>query len=154
METINKKIVSFVIAFIAIFVLIFACYHFWTAVNVDNIKSVQIREQTIKVELALNEEAQERGLSDRKELKENEGMLFVFSEEGKHDFWMKDMNFPIDMVWMDESKIIIYIEDNTKPESYPDSYGPAALSRYVLEVNAGVSEKNNWKVGDEVKFLY
>jgi len=137
-----------------------------------DIKYVEIGGQSVKVDLALTPEAQAQGLSGRASLGENEGMLFVFGTPGNYLFWMKDMNFPIDMVWLapsaggdEENAKIIYIEKNATPESYPATYGPASTSsslggpgendqnaKYVLEVPAGFADKNNLKVGDSVHF--
>src|SRR3989344_9467711 len=66
----------------------------------EKIKSVRIAGQVIQVELALSEIERAKGLSKREGLKENEGTLFVFERPGKHHFWMKDMNFPLDIIWI------------------------------------------------------
>jgi hypothetical protein len=85
-------------------------------------------------------------------LAKNEGMLFVFNHPSQHVFWMKDMNFPIDMIWLDENLKIIYFQKNVLPESYPATFGPDQNSLYVLEVNAGFSDKHNLKIGDSLSF--
>ncbi len=78
-------------------------------------------------------------------------MLFVFDKPDIYSFWMKDMLFPIDMIWISEDGKVVYIERDARPESYPNSFIPDAPAKYVLEVNAGFSEKNNLKVGDKVE---
>jgi len=85
---------------------------------------VHIAGQDIKVDLALTEAQREQGLSGRQSLNENEGMLFVFDSPGNYPFWMKDMNFPIDIIWLSEDGSVIYIKKNALPESYPEAYGP------------------------------
>ena len=127
-----------------------------TLTNLSEIKTVQIAGQDVAVELALTGEQKMQGLSGRESLKEKEGMLFVFDIVGKHTFWMKDMKFPIDIIWINgdpDNPQVVYIEKNATPESFPKIFGGIADSQYVLEVNAGFSEKNNLKVGDRVKFL-
>lgn len=136
----------------AIVVLFLLCYHFWTAVIIDNIKYVKIAGQNIKVDLALTKEEQAQGLSARGVLADNEGMLFVFNQPGKYPFWMKEMNFAIDIIWLGEDMRVIYIKNNALPELYPETYGPNDNAKYVLEVVSGFSEKNNLKVGDRVEF--
>ncbi len=121
------------------------------------IKYVMLGEKKIKVELALTKEDQAQGLSGRISLKENEGMLFVFDKPGEHNFWMKDMKFPIDIIWIDENfNMVIYIKKDARPGSYPETYGPSSDSienaKYVLEVPSGFAEKNNLKIGDRVGF--
>ena len=140
--------------FIALLVLLFLGYHFWTAVTIDNISYVQIGGQNVKVDLALTEAEHTKGLSGKNELMENEGMLFVFDKPGKYSFWMKDMSFPIDIVWFGEDMKVVYIKKNADPKLYPETYGPDTDAKYVLEVMAGFSDKNNLKVGDSLKFIY
>lgn len=119
-----------------------------------NIKQVKIAGQIIKVELALTKEAQEQGLSSRSELKVNEGMLFVFDHPDKYFFWMKNMNFAIDIIWIAPDMKVIYIKKNAEPEVFLETYGPDKEAKYVLEVVPGFSEKNNLKEGDSVLFTY
>ncbi len=122
-----------------------------------NIQYVNIAGQNLKVDLALTEAEQEQGLSGRQSLNENEGMLFVFDTPGKYAFWMKDMNFPLDIIWIGENMQVVYIKKNALPELYPETYGPGLNdgdAKYVLEVTAGFSDKNNLKVGDNVTFTY
>lgn len=119
----------------------------------SNIQYIKIAGQTVKVDLALTPEAQAQGLSGRKTLGENEGMLFVFDQPGRYSFWMKNMNFPIDIIWLNENLRVIFIEKNLLPTSYPQTYTPLGASKYVLEVQAGFAEKNNLEDGDSAQFL-
>ena len=125
----------------------------------ENIKYIKIAGQNIKVDLALTPTEQAQGLSGKSGLRENEGMLFIFKYPGQYYFWMKDMNFPIDIIWFaqsegrDTSKAkVIYIKKNALPDLYPETYGPEENAKYVLEVVSGFSEKNNLKVGNEIEF--
>lgn len=121
------------------------------------ISSVKIAGREVRVDLVTTEAEQIKGLSDRKNLAENSGMLFVFEKSGNYPFWMKDMNFSIDMIWLGEDLKVIYIKKDARPESYPESYGPSdslPKAKYVLEVVSGFSEKNNLKEGDKVEFVY
>ena len=120
----------------------------------ENIKYVKIAGQVIKVDLALTKEALAQGLSGRSGLKENEGMLFIFDNPDTYSFWMKDMNFPIDIIWIDETMKITYIKKDARPELYPETYGPKDASKYILEVVSGFSDENNLKEEDRVKFIY
>src|SRR6185369_7191082 len=106
--------------------------------NFPNIKGLAIAGRNIKVELATMRAEQEKGLSGRSSLAPDEGMLFVFSG-GAPRFWMKDMNFPIDMIWIGEDLRVVYIKKDARPESYPETYGPASTqggpdreAKYVL----------------------
>ncbi len=121
------------------------------------ITQVNIGGKNVQVELAVTSAEQAQGLSGRASLHENTGMLFIFNESGKYPFWMKDMNFPIDMIWIGEDSRIVFIKKDARPELYPETYGPGATdkdAKYVLEVADGFTDKNNIKVGDPVLFTY
>ena len=97
------------------------------------------------------------GLSGREKLDENEGLLFIFDSPGIYPFWMKDMNFPIDIVWIGEDSgewRVVYIKKNAMPDSYPETFSPDKNAKYVLETVSGFFEKNNLKIGDTVEFIY
>ena len=112
---------------------------------------VIIKNETFKVEVLKNEWELERGLSGRDKLAKNKGALFVFSKEDKHSFWMKGMKFPIDIVWIKNNKIVDIKERLPIPiTQYYKSYTPTSSVRYVLEINAGLSEKYGFETGDEV----
>lgn len=126
-----------------------------------DIKYVRVAGQDIKVELALSKEEQVRGLSGREGLGEGEGMLFVFAKPGRYSFWMQDMKFPLDIIWLapssggeDGKARVVYMTENAQPESFPESFVSDTDAQYVLEVGAGFAEKNNLKIGDEAVFTY
>jgi uncharacterized membrane protein (UPF0127 family) len=89
----------------------------------------------------------------RNKLPQNKGMLFVFQEEQIHAFWMKNMRFPLDIIWADADKRIVDIRENALPcqESCPHIV-PEFPAKFVLEVNAGFVENNNIQVGDKLEF--
>lgn len=95
----------------------------------------------------------QNGLSHRRPLSSDEGMLFVFEKEGFYGFWMKDMLFSIDIIWIDANLKIVHIENNVSPQTYPKVFRPTSKSLYVLEILAGQSEISNIKIGDSVKIL-
>lgn len=105
--------------------------------------SLKINDADLYVELADTPGKRAQGLSGRKELKENRGMLFVLDKPDIYSFWMKDMNFPIDIIWIGEDLKIVDITRNAKPESYPKTFQPKKPAKYVIEVNAGWTLKNN-----------
>jgi uncharacterized membrane protein (UPF0127 family) len=102
----------------------------------DSFKITLPNGTLIDAEIADTPEAQAQGLSGRTSL--NGGMLFVFDRPDKYGIWMKDMNFPIDIIWLDENKKIVTIQENATPESYPSkTFFPSSSSLYVLELNSG-----------------
>ena len=119
----------------------------------ESIKYVRLGESKVEVELARSAEEQQLGLSGREGLGASRGMLFVFENSFEHYFWMKDMKFAIDIIWIDENLEIIYIKKGAEQQSEKqlETYGPRENSKYVLEVESGFSDKNNIKVGDRVR---
>lgn len=106
-----------------------------------------------EVSIADSEEERGQGLSGVKALAQNEGKLFVFDTPGMYGFWMKDMNFPIDIVWIDETMTIVGISENISPQSYPAVFYPPQQSKYVLEINSGESVRNSLNRGTKLKLL-
>lgn len=113
---------------------------------------ITINDVVVSVTLAETPAERTRGLSGREALPENEGMLFLFDNTDYHAFWMKDMRFPIDIIWIDANRVIADIAKNISPESFPASLVPSRVARYVLEVNAGFVDRNGIAIGDEVHF--
>jgi hypothetical protein len=125
----------------------------FNGIDVNKVQYIKIAGVVLKVDLALTSLTQEQGLSGRVGLKKDEGMLFVFDHVDKYPFWMKDMNFPIDIIWIGEDLKVVYIKKNASPKSYPETFVSGEDAKYVLEVMSSFSEKNNLKVGDKVEFL-
>lgn len=116
--------------------------------------TIKIRDITFRVELADTPEKKIQGLSGKASLSENNGMLFLFEKADIYSFWMKDMRFPIDIIWIDENFKIVGIVKNINPNSFPQTFQPQTPIQYVLEVNAGFSDRNNIVTGDQVHFLF
>jgi len=111
----------------------------------------------IKVAIVNKELERRRGLSGKAFLPLNEGMLFVFSKKEKHLFWMRKMNFPIDILWIDGDTVVDFVQNAPTPESgVADKdlplYGGDVISDRVLEVNAGWIRSYNIKRGDRVDY--
>lgn len=107
-------------------------------------RRISVSGQKIDVIVSDTPKERERGLSGRERLSENEGMLFEFTNEDEYCFWMKDMNFPIDIIWVNSSQQVVDIEENVSPDSYPDTFCPDAPAKYALEINSG--KVNEWQI--------
>lgn len=108
------------------------------------------------VEIATTPDQQSLGLGNRDRLVKNAGMLFVFKPADEATFWMKDMRFPLDMIWIYQGRIIAIDRDLPvpKPDTLPaklPTYSPKTLIDYVLEVNAG--EGTSLKIGDHFELV-
>ncbi len=115
-------------------------------------KTIRMAGHAFVAEVADTNELRQTGLSGRLSLGDNQAMLFVFPSDGQNLFWMKDMLFSIDMIWLDSNKRIDYIAKDAAPESYPKTFGPASQTRYVVEIQAGMSDELGLKIGDKVSF--
>lgn len=121
--------------------------------------NVIIGEVVVPSEIADTDQSRELGLSYRKQLDAKSGMLFSFNSLIKPVFWMKDMLFPLDIIWIREDKIVDIHENVPVPEPSASlnqlpKYSPKEAVNYVLEVNAGFSKKNDIKVGNVVEIKY
>jgi len=115
---------------------------------------VCFKNKCVDVELALTREQQSKGLQFRERLDEHGGMLFIFQKSRVHRFWMKDTLIPLDMIWLDYSRRVVYIQENAQPciKMPCKDYGPAQEVLYVLELNAFYSSQLNLKIGDTLTF--
>jgi uncharacterized membrane protein (UPF0127 family) len=115
-----------------------------------NFKTIQIGGAMIKAELAVTQAEQIQGLSGRTSLATSTGMFFVFDYSSNWGIWMKDMKFPIDVLWISDALKVSDIVENMQPSSYPYDYLPHTPARYVLEVPVGTVKKNGIAVGQDV----
>lgn len=104
----------------------------------NNKPTISVGNKSVRVTIADSPQEIVRGLSGIQSLGADEGMLFVFPEPTTPAFWMKDMRFAIDIIWLDENKNIIDIERNVSPDTYPKKFEPSRPVRYVLETNPGL----------------
>lgn len=121
----------------------------------SKIPTATINNRKFNLEIARTPIEKEIGLSTKEKLDENAGMLFPFESPSYYSFWMKDMKFPIDIIYIKEGRIIT-IHKNVRPPASanetPRIYNSTDPADTVLEINAGLSEKYNFKVGDIVTF--
>ena len=117
---------------------------------------VRIGNKTFDVELALTADQQALGLGERDSLTDNSGMLFVFKPARTTTFWMKDMRFNLDMVWIRDGKVVDITRDAPAPDpqAVPADlpiYSTDQAVDYVLEIKAGSSDE--LKIGDHVEIV-
>lgn len=113
---------------------------------------IKIGSAVFQIEIADSFLERQKGLSNRKNLGESKGMLFVFPIAANYGFWMKEMNFPIDIIWIKDDRIIGISEnlapDNLKPLKV--YYPPKNIDK-ALEILAGAAMKKGIKIGDRVE---
>jgi len=143
---INKYIISLLICLILISIST-GC------LGTDDVLKISFDGVYVDAEIADSVLERSKGLMFRDDtLGEKEGMFFVFEKEGYHKFWMKNMNFSIDIIWIDENMSVVHIEQNVSPCNDGDCplYTSSKPAKYVLEVKANFTQKNNIKVNDRV----
>jgi uncharacterized membrane protein (UPF0127 family) len=115
--------------------------------------TVLMPKGAIEVEVANTKASRELGLSGRKSMTDDEGLLFVFDTPGRYGFWMKDMKFPLDIIWINQNGIVVDIERNLTPDTYPKPYINDSDATYVLEINAGLAQHFGLYLGSKVKII-
>ncbi|MFN4336698.1 MAG: DUF192 domain-containing protein [Candidatus Nitrosocaldus sp.] len=124
------------------------------------VRRIAIDGIMLEVEVADTDEKRALGLMHRERLDEGRGMLFVFPTEGRYSFWMMNMRFNIDILWLDSSGKIVYIVEDAEPcrgSSGEDirhcTYYPDVRARYVLEVNSGFVREHKIGIGSTMTIL-
>lgn len=116
---------------------------------------VTIEGRTFNVEVVRESKDQQIGLTKYNTIKEDQGMLFLFEQPDTYGFWMKNMKFPIDIIFIRDDTVV-----STSPEAQPIAqdaenptiYQPEVPADKVLEIQSGLAEKYNIKTGDRVEF--
>jgi uncharacterized membrane protein (UPF0127 family) len=116
---------------------------------------VTINNFDLTVHLAMTNEQIIKGLVIKDQLKENEGMLFVYQLPAKYTFSMRGMKFPIDIIWLDNARKVIHIEHSLEPcpsDIDCPKFIPSTAALYVLETIAGFSNRHDVKIGTQIDF--
>ncbi|MEK7559146.1 MAG: DUF192 domain-containing protein [Patescibacteria group bacterium] len=114
----------------------------------------KINNRSFKLYVAKTEKDKQIGLSKYKKIENERGMVFSFSKANYYPFWMKEMKFPIDIIYINDGKIVTIYRNVPTPKDKlsPPVYNSTKPADTVLEVNAGLSQKYNFKEGDTVSF--
>lgn len=151
MKTKNKLLL---IVFILILISLgyFGYLFFVKPCITDNSAIVQIGKVRYQVEIADDYLEIIKGLSGRPFLNQDRGMLFIFNKKDYHIFGMKGMQFPIDIIWVEDDKIVDMTENVPVPpdSNYLIQYKPKMPVNKVLEVNAGETKRNNISLGQKI----
>ena len=115
---------------------------------------VRFKGHSFFVEVAQTADEKTQGLMFREHLDRDKGMLFVYKKEGRHSFWMKNTLIPLDIIWIDKEKIVVFIARDMQPsDKKPYSkIRPKAKAKYVLELNTGTAERIGLAKGDKLEF--
>lgn len=139
----KRRIVFFAVS---VLVLVLIVFLFKAKYSENNIT---INGKIFATEVMDNDSLRQKGLSERSNMPDNNAMLFKFESIGERCFWMKDMKFAIDIIWLNNEGSISAIETNVQPDTYPKKY--CHSGRSVLEFTAGQVEVNGLKIGGKLK---
>jgi uncharacterized membrane protein (UPF0127 family) len=115
--------------------------------------TLRLGDGVFKARVAKTDAEREKGLSGTAKLRDDQAMLFVFGSDGKWSIWMKDMSYPIDIVWLNKDKKVVHIVKNAPPESYPyESFVSKEDARYVVELPAGTADKKRIVIDKQAAF--
>lgn len=142
----SPKVFGILVILILVSVFLFT-QNFSTSQNI-----LRIGSNNLKIEIVIDPSDKAKGLSGRESLSDDNGMLFVYEEPSIYSFWMKDMNFAIDIIWIDKNKKVIDITHDVRPESYPKTFSSQSPAQYILEVNSGWAEKHAVEIEDSAEF--
>lgn len=150
MSSKSKKIITAVIVILIILVILlnYVSSELYSLKHWNPIKRVFFKNTFIKAEIVGTTEKIERGLAGRKELPEGRGMLFVMPKDEFQRFWMKGMQFPIDIIWVERGRVI-GCEKNISPEDERIFTSPS-LANAVIEVGEGFCDRFDVQTNDQV----
>lgn len=149
----DYRLVAALILVLAFFAMVVASWREWRApFSVSPVTATAIDLTDLRLELATTDAARIQGLSGRERLDPDAGMLFVFDEPGIYPFWMKDMKFPIDILWINGDRIvdIVTLPPPTTGAVVPPRHIPLKMADRVLELKAGEAEKRNLTIGSQI----
>jgi uncharacterized membrane protein (UPF0127 family) len=116
-------------------------------------RQLRAGDKTFTVQLADSADKQRLGLSNRVDIPPDRGMLFTYdAAAADRCFWMKDMNFPIDIIWLDAKKRVVHIEAEVSPDTYPKTFCPDGPAQYVVELHPGTAGRNGLTKGLTLSF--
>lgn len=116
--------------------------------------SICFADKCFNVEVASSFSSRMKGLMNRKFLASDAGMLFVFPDEDKHAFWMKNTLIPLDIIWINGEREVVHIAKNVQPcnSFICPSISPDKPGKYVLEINGGKIDEIGLITGDKTQF--
>lgn len=114
-------------------------------------RRVPIGSEVFSLAVARTNADRSSGLSGVSSMQYSDGMLFEFETAATHGFWMKGMQFPLDIIWLDADGVVVHIEEQLSPDTFPRTFYPAAPAQYVIELNAGVVSDIGLLVGQTVQ---
>lgn len=114
--------------------------------------TLAVGNKELRVEHAYDLRKQIKGLSGRKSIDENSGLLYAFADQGQYHFWMRGMLFAIDILWIGSDGRVVDVKENISPDTFPEKFTSREPAHYVLEASAGFAKRNSISIGTRVDF--
>lgn len=135
-------------------IIIIAALAFFSIPVAEQGAYVEVDGNRVNVEVADNFQERAQGLMNRESLPENAGMLFVFESEGNYPFWMMNMKFNLDMIWIDSDGRVVYVAKSVPTcTASCKAIDPNINAKYVLEVDAGFADKHKVVEGSFIRIV-
>ncbi len=148
----EKKSLTWLLVFCVLAVVGIAAFYV-IAPRLKPYTNLRIGDGIFNARLALTDADKLKGLSGTATLDTGQALIFVYDYEDTWAIWMKDMNYPIDIIWLNNDKKIVHIVTNAPPESYPSqSFTPNKEARYVIELPAGTIDARSIKINTQAVF--
>lgn len=138
------------VAFVLLLVGVAAVYVLWPQLQPH--ATLRLGDGIFTAKIANTDAERAQGLSNTDQLPANQAMIFIFDKDDKWPMWMKDMSYPIDILWLNKDKQVVYIVKNASPDSYPDKFVPSSDARYVIELPAGTVDSKAIRTNDSAVF--
>lgn len=159
MEIIVRKLKERFLLIIFICIVVFVFYTMFSykpdVSKTPPLPTIQVGETIVAVVVADEENERIQGLSGMEMLPPNQGMLFIYDQPSYYTFWMKEMRFPLDFIWINNG-YVVDITTDIQPPSYedepPNTVTPNSPATMILEVPAGFVSEHNIRIGDLAVF--
>lgn len=143
--------IVFTVIVAAALIAVVRIWHIPVQPEVSDSIVVRIGDSVVLADVADSDVEHARGLSGRQSLESDHGMLFTFFQADEYAFWMKDMLFPIDIIWIGTDNRVVGVEAELSPETFPQTFQPSTPVRLVLEVPAGWARVHGVVAGSPVE---
>jgi uncharacterized membrane protein (UPF0127 family) len=115
--------------------------------------SLYLGDGVFKAKVDYTQADREKGFGGASTIAATDGLILAFPSDSKWQIWMKDMQVPIDIVWLDSNEKVVYIVENAPPDGGESTvYTPTADARYVVEFAAGTVQSKSIKTGQSAVF--
>jgi uncharacterized membrane protein (UPF0127 family) len=135
------------VVFVVVCVLLIGGLH---QKSTANTRLLRVGQNYYQLEEVTTLPAQEQGLGSRVAMDADRGMLFTYTRDDQRCFWMKDMHFSLDIIWVDHVHNVTHIEPHLAPSTYPQTY--CATGQYVIELSSGEAAKDRLEAGQNLNF--